>query len=84
MLELSEYCTKIKDKFNIPNNQIRKLIPTLNNKKNYVVHCKNLELYLELGLNVTKVHRVLSFDQSPLLAEYIDFNTKMRSCKCKK
>jgi hypothetical protein len=33
VLELSEYCTKIKDKFNIPNNQIRKLIPTLNNNK---------------------------------------------------
>jgi hypothetical protein len=34
---------------------------------------------VDVGLNVTKVHRVLSFDQSPLLAEYIDFNTKMRS-----
>ena len=42
-----------------------KLVPNLGNKANCIIHYCNLKLYLELGLHVTKVHRVLSFDQSP-------------------
>ena len=54
----------------------RKLTPNLLDKKRYVVHSKNLKLYVKLGLVVTKVHRVLTFKQSPWLKEYIDFNTR--------
>lgn len=34
-------------------------------KENYVVYYRNLQLYLALGMNMTKVHRVLSLNQSP-------------------
>ena len=40
------------------------------------MHYQNLELYFDLGLNLTKVHRVLEFNQFPWLKHYIDFNTK--------
>ena len=54
-----------REKFNILIGQVHKLIPSLNNKERYVLHY--LQLYLILGLKVTKFHRVLEFNQSPWL-----------------
>ena len=47
-------------------------------KKNYKVYYKNLEYYLKLGIKVTKVHKILTFDEKPFLKEYIDLNTNLR------
>ena len=57
---------------------VSKLIPTLRDKKEHVLHYRNLQPYLDLGLKRKKVHRVLKFDQSPWLKQYIDFNTEKR------
>ena len=73
---LSGYCKKIAEKYKVSIGQVNKLIPTLKDKKEYVLHYRNLQLYLDLGLKVKKVHRVLEFDQSPWLKQYIDFNTE--------
>ena len=53
---LSGYCKKIAEKYNILIGLVRKLIPTLNEKKEYVLHYQNLQLYMDLGLKIKKVH----------------------------
>ena len=51
---LSNYAKNIRDKYNISNGNVKKLIPTLSDKKNYVLHYKNLQLYLSLGMKFKK------------------------------
>lgn len=75
---LSSYQKELKETLEIGDSKVEKLVPNLNNKNNYVTHIKNLQLYVSLGLKVTKVHKVLSFNQSNWLAPYIDFNSKRR------
>ena len=57
---------------------VHKLIPTLEKKEKFVLHYRNLQLYIDLGLKVAKVHCVLEFNQSPWLKQYIDFNAEKR------
>ena len=58
---------------------VPKLVPSLEPKRKYVVHYRALQLYLQLGLKLTAIHRVLTFDQSAWLEPYIAFNTAQRT-----
>ena len=76
---LSDYSQKIAEKFNISTGLVKKLIPTLGKKEKYVLHYRNLQLYLDLGMKLIRIHRVLEFNQSPWLKQYIDINTQKRT-----
>ena len=69
----SDYCKKIADKYGIKVGNVKKLIPNLGDKTNYVVHYRNLQLFLLLGMKLIKIHKVLKFKQSDWMKIYIDF-----------
>ena len=53
---LSKYCKQIADKYKVKVGDVKKLIPNLGNKTKYVLHYKNLQLYLSLGIKLIKIH----------------------------
>lgn len=71
--DLSPYSKQLWEKLNGEKTsriKTKKLIPSLKDKKNYVVHYRNLQLYVELGMKVSKIHRILGFHQQAWLKTY--------------
>ena len=56
----------------------KKLLLTLEDKKNYVVHYRNLQFYLKQGMKLKRMHRVLEFEQERWMEPYIWMNTEFR------
>ena len=75
---LSDYQLKIVDHFKIPIGNVKKLVPNFFDKEKYVIHYKNIQLYLRLGLTLKKIHPILEFNQSQWLKPYVEFNTQKR------
>ena len=59
-------------------NNTKKLICSLQDKKDYVVHINVLKQALDHGLKLIKVHQVIEFGQEAWLNEYINLNTELR------
>ena len=60
-------------------NKVKKLIPHLGPRKNYVVHHAMLQQILKRGLILKKIHRGIKYEESEFLSDYIDSNTKSRT-----
>ena len=58
---------------------VKKLIPNLRHKNNYVIHYKNLMQCLRLGMKLKKIHRGIKFIEAAFLKPYIDKNTSLRA-----
>ena len=58
--------------------RVKKLLPSLKDKKEYVVHIKAPDQALKHGLKLKKVHRVIEFQQSRWMKAYIMLNTRLR------
>ena len=69
---LSKYCSDIANKFGIKVGGVNKLVRNLRDKVKYIVHYRNFQLYLELGMKLIEIHRILKLKQSNWLNEYID------------
>ena len=68
---LSKYCSDIANKCAIKIGGVKKLIPNLSDKNKYVVHYRNLQYYLSLGIKLIKVHRILKFKESNWLQDML-------------
>ena len=60
-------------------NGVKKLIPNLRDKNNYVIHYKNLMQCLKAGLKLKKIHRGIKFYESAFLKPSINKNTSLRT-----
>lgn len=75
---LSSYQNDLIKKLKVTGCKVPKLVPNLMDKKRYVLHYRNLQLYLSLGMKITKVHKILEFNQSDWMKPYIMKNTELR------
>ena len=75
--QMSPYQQKLIDELGV-SMSCEKLVPNLQPKIRYVLHYRNLHLYLKLGMKLEKVHKVLQFNQSPWMQPYIAKNTELR------
>ena len=64
---LSNYCSSIAIEYNMKIGDVSELVPHLGNVNKYVLHYKNLQLYLSLGMTLVKVYRTLKLKQSDWL-----------------
>ena len=71
---LSDYCKQIADEYGIKVGDVMKLIPNLG-----VHHYRNLQFYLFLGMQLTKIRKVLQFKQSDWMKKDINFNKEKRT-----
>ena len=72
-VEISREYTRARTKKNV------KLVPNLMKKIKYTTHYLNLKFYLEHGMKLTKVYRIIRFRQSLWMRPYIQMNTTLRA-----
>ena len=75
---LSRYCLRITNAHNITTGAVKKLVLNLMNKNNHVIHYRNLQQCLKLGMKLKKKHRILKFKQKDWMKPYTEFNTQKR------
>ena len=76
MHELLNYLTFL------PLSKVEKLVANLHDKKEYIIHMKNLKQATNHGYVFKNVHRVIKFNQGVWLNPYIYMKTELRK-KCK-
>ena len=59
--------------------KVEKLTQNLRDKEKMVLHGKNLQLYLSLGMKLKLIRRGLKFQEKDFMKNYIDKNTFLRS-----
>jgi len=56
----------------------KKLLMTCRNKKEYVVHLNILKFYINMGMRITSIHKVVWYNQAAIFKDYINDNSAKR------
>lgn len=64
---------------NLSVGKVKKLLCTLYGKKKYIIHHETLKLYMSLGMEIGKIHRIIRFEEREWMKKYIDLNTELRT-----
>ena len=70
---LSQYQVELGNK----TSHFTKLLETLQSKQNYACHYSVLKFYCQQGLQVTRLHKTLKFNQKDFMKCYNEQNTKL-------
>jgi len=70
---LSDTLRWMMDEIGVVHKPCTKLVSNLCDKSNYVAHYRCLQFYLKHGLELTKIHRVVSFAQRPFMQPFIKY-----------
>ena len=76
--KMSDYQNKLIKYLDLKIPNSKKLLLTLEDKNDYVVHYENLKFYLKQGMRLKRVKRALEFDQERWMEPYIRMNTEFR------
>ena len=57
---------------------VKKFVANFHNKKEYIIHIRNLKRKLNHRLVLTKVNKIISFNQTFWLKSYFDINTELQ------
>ena len=74
---LSDYQSKRADLYNILIGNVKKLVNFIDKEK-HAIHYEKFKLYLRLKLKLKNIHRLLEFNKSQWLKQYVEFNTQKR------
>ena len=78
--QVSTFQKTLKEKLNVHDDHVEKLVTDLTDKEKYFIHYKNLQLCLQLGMKIkdNKIHKVLSYKAEAWLKDYIQSNSELR------
>ena len=63
----------------VNNSDVSKLLCTLHDKRNYVIHSETLLYAMSKGLQLLKIHRGVQYEEEYWLEKYIRFNSEQRA-----
>ena len=58
---------------------VEKLLAAAEDKDFYILHYRNLQLYVSLGLQVKKIYVGIIFKQDPIMKSCVDFKSEKRA-----
>ena len=74
--KLSPYAWFLYDMHSLKNTlNSKKMFMTFERRSFYILHYRNFQLYVKLGMEVVAIHSALAFHQAPFMKSYVELNS---------